>query len=154
MLTMEPVLKIQFQTELWCVAIFFIFCCTGLPLARTRWVRSTFSSHCSHSSNQRRWLTSASLIIFPLLALLLPTTFELRELLNVIKQTHCLINHHDWQEMKCDLTYNRKLNSFDWSLIRNYTRTLTRLLNSILVVDLEVLTMTKAWIWTHFQRYT
>ena len=44
----------------------FVFCRTGLPLARTRWVRSTFSSHCPLSSNQRRWLASATWIIFPL----------------------------------------------------------------------------------------
>ena len=42
------------------------FCSTGLPLARTRWVRSTFSSHCPHYSNQTQWLTSATLKIFPL----------------------------------------------------------------------------------------
>ena len=39
---------------------------TGLPLARTRWVRSTFSSHCPLSSNQRYCLTSVTLILFPL----------------------------------------------------------------------------------------
>ena len=33
---------------------------------RTRWVWSTFSSHCPLSSNQRRWLTSATSIILPL----------------------------------------------------------------------------------------
>ena len=33
-------------------------------VARTRWVRSTFSSHCLLSSNQRRWLASATSIIF------------------------------------------------------------------------------------------
>ena len=33
------------------LAIFF--CSTGLPLARTRWDRSTFSSHCPLSSYQR-----------------------------------------------------------------------------------------------------
>ena len=32
------------------------FCSAGLSLARTRWVRSTFSSHCPLSSNQCRWL--------------------------------------------------------------------------------------------------
>ena len=39
------------------------FFCTGLPLARTRWVRTTFSSHCTLSSNQYSWLTSATAII-------------------------------------------------------------------------------------------
>ena len=39
---------------------------TGLPLATTRWVRATFSSHCPLSSNQCCWLTSALSIIFPL----------------------------------------------------------------------------------------
>ena len=43
-----------------------LFCSTGLPLARTRWVRLTFSSHGPLSSNQRHWFTSAKLIIFPL----------------------------------------------------------------------------------------
>ena len=44
----------------------FTFCSTGLPLARTRWVWSTFSRHSPLSSNQcHRW-TSATLIIFPL----------------------------------------------------------------------------------------
>ena len=42
----------------------YYFCSTGLPLTRTRWVWSTFSSHCTLSSNQRWWLTSATLIIF------------------------------------------------------------------------------------------
>ena len=37
------------------------YCSTGLPLARTRSVWSTFSSHFSLSSKQRRWLTSATL---------------------------------------------------------------------------------------------
>ena len=41
-----------------------LFCSTGLPLARTRRVWSTFSSPVS--SNQRRRRTSAKLIIFPL----------------------------------------------------------------------------------------
>ena len=36
----------------------------GLPLARTWWVRSTFSSHYPLSSYQRCWLTSATSIIF------------------------------------------------------------------------------------------
>ena len=44
----------------------YFFGTTGLPPAWTRWVRSTFSSHCPHSSNQRRWLTSATWILFPL----------------------------------------------------------------------------------------
>ena len=39
------------------------FCSTGLPLARTRWVWSTYSSHYPLPSNQRRWITSATLII-------------------------------------------------------------------------------------------
>ena len=42
------------------------FCNTGSPLARTRWVRSKFSSCCPLSSNQRHRLTTASLIIFRL----------------------------------------------------------------------------------------
>ena len=41
------------------------FFSTCLPLAGTRWVRSSFSSHCPLSSNQRHWLTSATSIIFP-----------------------------------------------------------------------------------------
>ena len=40
-----------------------LFCSTGLPLARTRLIRSTFSSHCPLFSNPRHWLTSATLII-------------------------------------------------------------------------------------------
>ena len=43
-----------------------VFCSTGSPLASTRWVWLTFSSHCPLSSNQHRWLTSAASIIFPL----------------------------------------------------------------------------------------
>ena len=46
------------------VALFM--CNIGLPLAWTRWVPSTFSSHCPLSSKQQHWITSASLIIFPL----------------------------------------------------------------------------------------
>ena len=42
------------------------FCSTGLPLARTRWVRSTLSSHCPLTSDQVHWFTSATAIIFPL----------------------------------------------------------------------------------------
>ena len=42
-----------------------LFCSTGLPLARTRWGQTTFSSHCLHSSNQRHWLTSATSVMFP-----------------------------------------------------------------------------------------
>ena len=34
------------------------------PLASTRRVRSTFSSHCPLSSNQRHWLTSSMSVIF------------------------------------------------------------------------------------------
>ena len=41
-----------------------VFCSTSLPLARTRWVPSTLSSHCPLSSNQRRWLTSVTSNIF------------------------------------------------------------------------------------------
>ena len=41
------------------------FCSTDLPLGRTRWVWSTFSSHCPLLSYQRWWLTSATLTIFP-----------------------------------------------------------------------------------------
>ena len=37
---------------------------TRLPLASTGWVRSSFESHCSLSSKQRRWLTSATSTIF------------------------------------------------------------------------------------------
>ena len=44
----------------------FNFFSTDLPLAETRWVRSTFSSQCHISSNQCRWLTSAASINFPL----------------------------------------------------------------------------------------
>ena len=40
------------------------FCSCGLPLARSRWFRSTLSSHCSLSSNQCHWTTSGTLIIF------------------------------------------------------------------------------------------
>ena len=40
------------------------FCSTSLPLPSTRWVRSTFSSHCSLFSKQRRWLTSPTLTMF------------------------------------------------------------------------------------------
>ena len=43
------------------VSIFFLS--TGLPLARTKWVQSTFSSYCQLSSNQRHWFTSS--IILP-----------------------------------------------------------------------------------------
>ena len=43
-----------------------IFCSTGLPLAKTRWIRSTFSIHCPLSSNQCHWLTLATLIMFHL----------------------------------------------------------------------------------------
>ena len=43
-----------------------IFCSTGLPQAKTRWVQSKFSSHCPLSSNRGRWLTSATSIFFPL----------------------------------------------------------------------------------------
>ena len=39
---------------------------TGLLLARTRWVRSIFSSHCPFFSHQRSWLTLATSINFPL----------------------------------------------------------------------------------------
>ena len=39
------------------------FCSTDLPLARTRWVQSRFSSHCPLSSHQRSWLTSETSII-------------------------------------------------------------------------------------------
>ena len=47
-----------------CPWIISYFCRTGLPLARTRWAWSTFSSHCPLSSNQHRWLTWATSIIF------------------------------------------------------------------------------------------
>ena len=43
-----------------------LFWNTGLPVAQTRWVQSTFSSHCPLSYNQCRWLTSAALVTFPL----------------------------------------------------------------------------------------
>ena len=39
---------------------------TCLPLARTRWVWSTFSSHSPLSSHQRHWLTFAASTLFPL----------------------------------------------------------------------------------------
>ena len=48
------------------IRILELVCSTCMPLARTKWFRSTFSSHCPLSSNQRRWLTSAIVIIFPL----------------------------------------------------------------------------------------
>ena len=35
-----------------------LFCSTGLPQARTRWVQSTFSSHWPLSSSQCHWWTS------------------------------------------------------------------------------------------------
>ena len=38
----------------------YAFCSTGLPLSRTRCVRSTFSNHCPLSSNQWCWLISAT----------------------------------------------------------------------------------------------
>ena len=41
-----------------------LICSTSLPLARTRWVRSTFLSRCTLSLQQWRWLTSATLIAF------------------------------------------------------------------------------------------
>ena len=41
-----------------------VFCSTSLPLASTRRVQSTYSSHCPLSSKQRDWLTSATLTIF------------------------------------------------------------------------------------------
>ena len=41
-----------------------VFCCTILPLASTRRVQSTYSSHWPLSSKQRDWLTSATLTIF------------------------------------------------------------------------------------------
>ena len=41
---------------------FTLFCSTNLPLASTRWVQLTFSSHCPLSSNQSRWLTATTLI--------------------------------------------------------------------------------------------
>ena len=41
------------------------FCRTGLPLDRTRWVWSTFPSHCPLSSYQHCWLNYATSIIFP-----------------------------------------------------------------------------------------
>ena len=44
-----------------------LFCSTGLPLARTKWVWSTFSTPCPLSSNQGGWLTSATSIIFPMI---------------------------------------------------------------------------------------
>ena len=34
--------------------LFVLFCSSGLPLARTRWVRSSFSSFCPLSFNQHR----------------------------------------------------------------------------------------------------
>ena len=36
------------------------FCSTSLPLASTRWVHSTFSSHCLLCSKQHRWIISAA----------------------------------------------------------------------------------------------
>ena len=41
-----------------CLGILFLF--------YSRWVQSTFSSHCPLSSNQCRWLTSETTIVFPL----------------------------------------------------------------------------------------
>ena len=46
-----------------------LFCSSGFPLARTRWVWSKISSHSSLPSNQCCWLTSTPLIIFPLIFL-------------------------------------------------------------------------------------
>ena len=46
------------------VSVMIPFLRTTLPLCRTRWVWSTFSSHCPLSSNQGRWKTLAALIIF------------------------------------------------------------------------------------------
>ena len=40
------------------------FCSNGLPLASTRWVQSTLSSHFSLSSNLGHWLTSATLFFY------------------------------------------------------------------------------------------
>ena len=40
------------------------FWSTGFPLARTRWVYSTISSHCPIPTKQHCWLTSATLIIY------------------------------------------------------------------------------------------
>ena len=45
-------------------SIISFFGITSLPLAFTRWVQSTFSSHCPLSSKQRHWLTSAKVTIF------------------------------------------------------------------------------------------
>ena len=45
--------------------LYMFFCRDGLPLARSRWVWSTFSSHCPLSSIQPHWLTSATSIFFP-----------------------------------------------------------------------------------------
>ena len=46
--------------------VWSILCRIGSPLARTRCILSTFSSHCTHSSNEHRWLTSTTSIMFPL----------------------------------------------------------------------------------------
>ena len=40
------------------------FCSNRLPQASTRWLQSTFTSHCPLSSKQHRWLTSASSTIY------------------------------------------------------------------------------------------
>ena len=52
--------------KLWIIDKILSVCCTGLPLARTGWVWSTFSRHCPLSSYQCHWLTSAASMIFPL----------------------------------------------------------------------------------------
>ena len=41
-----------------------LVCSTGLSLANTGWVQSTFSIHCTLSSKQRKWLFSAITTIF------------------------------------------------------------------------------------------
>ena len=43
---------------------FFVLLACHYPLARFKWVPSTFSSHCQLSSTQRHWLTSAAITIF------------------------------------------------------------------------------------------
>ena len=43
---------------------FYFFVVLAYPKVGTRWIRSTFSSHCQLSSNQHRWLTSGTSIIY------------------------------------------------------------------------------------------
>ena len=50
-------------SKIWLQVVKFV-CSTGLPLAITRWVLTTFSSHCPLSCKQSGWLPSETSIIF------------------------------------------------------------------------------------------